>query len=321
MTPDEMRNLNALLAAGRRPGSPNPTPQQRLADALLAHGAARAASYTRPDRRRQLAEALLAWRPRHELAEATVTAATLDPDASGSTPTAYPPPGDGDPGNQPAGGQPGGPPPTSAADPGPDLPPGTAIPSDGVKYKTLKAQSFDPARSNGDTALASPEVRAAAQAAINQYRVRSGRDEKLGALVPDANGALVYQEPPSVRPGSTRAADTAQAAIPANARAVAHGHIEHSTDPDSLGNDGMVDNPDANHGYGDTESLSRTKLPQPIPTATEYGGQIGWHELNNGQLQYTYPEGSMTRDQEWQMQQNLNREQELFLKPKQRKPK
>ena len=310
MNPDDIRNLEALIRTRRSRMGPAPSRQDLLAEALMAYGTPRAASFTPPDRRQDLAEALLVGRSRPGLGRAVVSAA-VDQGDSNSGPPAPTQSANADPGSSaPVPRTSAGAPPATAADDGP------AAPSDGPRYKTIKAQSFDPSNSNGDTAVATPEMRAAAQAAADQYRVQKGIAEKAGFLAPDANGRQSYQGGGGSRAGSTSSADTLGVQVPDNASALLHGHIERSTDPESGGDDGMVDEPGANYGYGDTESLSREHVKRPIPTATEYNGQVGWHEIDNGQLQYTYPEGSMTPAQEQQMQKNLNREQKKFRRPK-----
>jgi hypothetical protein len=88
--------------------------------------------------------------------------------------------------------------------------------------------------------------------------------------------------------------------------AVAHGHIESGRSQSN----GMVDDPQSNRGYGDTQPLK-----VGLPNATISNGQVGWHEIVNGQLQFTYPADAMTPSQSSQMQQNLNIEQRRFLLP------
>lgn len=56
--------------------------------------------------------------------------------------------------------------------------------------------------------------------------------------------------------------------------------------------------------------------PRPVPTATVSHGQVGWHILDNGQLKFLYPAGSMTSSQIKEMQQNLDQEQKKFLRSK-----
>ena len=72
----------------------------------------------------------------------------------------------------------------------------------------------------------------------------------------------------------------------------------------------MVDNPKANGGLGDTNPLKAG-----LPNATVSHGQIGWHEIVNGQLKFTYPDGALSSTQNAEMQRNLNNEQQLFEVP------
>gem|GEM_PF-4312126 len=49
--------------------------------------------------------------------------------------------------------------------------------------------------------------------------------------------------------------------------------------------------------------------------ATVSRGQVGWHEMQDGQLQFTYPAGALNGSQNQQMQNNLNVEQLNFQQP------
>jgi len=168
---------------------------------------------------------------------------------------------------------------------------------------TMTADTFNPAKSNGQTVLASPDAKAAANAAIPQFTVSSGKNESLGFIVAGPNGQSVAQPAANVQTGNTSTASTASATIPSGAQAVIHGHI----DGGAYKSNGMVDAPKANGGYGDTQSLKAG-----LPTATVSQGQVGWHEVNNGQLQFSYPQGALNKPQEQQMQKNLNSEQKKF---------
>jgi hypothetical protein len=170
----------------------------------------------------------------------------------------------------------------------------------------ITADSYNAAKSNGQTAVASPDVRAAANAAVPQFTVKSGSKESLGFITPDANGKPVAQSAQGITNTSNGTGATASAAIPKNAMGVIHGHI----DGGSNKSNGMVDAPKLNGGYGDTQSLK-----VGIPTATVSQGQVGWHEISNGQLQFSYPQGGMNGGQEKQIQRNLNNEQKLFHNP------
>jgi hypothetical protein len=69
----------------------------------------------------------------------------------------------------------------------------------------------------------------------------------------------------------------------------------------------MVDSPSANGGLGDASSLKAG-----IPMATVSKGEVGWHEMDNGTLQFSAPAGAMTSTQMKAIQQNLNVEQKQF---------
>lgn len=170
----------------------------------------------------------------------------------------------------------------------------------------ITADTFNAAKSNGQTAVASPNLRAAGQAAVPQFAVKSGSQESLGFFVPDATGKPVAQPAQGMTTTSNSVGATAAATIPQNAMGVIHGHIDGGPNKSN----GMVDAPKLNGGYGDTQSLRAG-----IPTATVSQGQVGWHEINNGQLQFSYPQGAMSRGQENQIQRNLNQEQKLFHVP------
>ena len=90
---------------------------------------------------------------------------------------------------------------------------------------------------------------------------------------------------------------------PDNAVARVHGH---NRDGARAAN-GLVDEPALNGGYGDFQSLT-----DGLPNAAVYDGNIGWNEMDSGQLIFTYPEGSMTAPQEALKQQYMDVAQELF---------
>lgn len=171
---------------------------------------------------------------------------------------------------------------------------------------TITADTYSAAKSNGQTALASPSMRAAANAAVPQFTVKSGSEESLGFIMSGTNGEMTAQSAQGVQTTSSGAGATAATAIVQGAVGVIHGHIDGGPHM----SDGMVDAPELNGGYGDTQPLKAG-----LPTATVSHGQVGWHEINNGQLQFSYPEGAMSSDQEGKIQNNLNNEQKLFQEP------
>jgi hypothetical protein len=114
-------------------------------------------------------------------------------------------------------------------------------------------------------------------------------------------------------PGGNDDADTVTYLRPFGSVPI-HGHIDSrpagSTQQPS---DGMLDKVDLGKGLGDSWSLQGND-PEALGTVSH--GQIGWHVLDNGQLKFLYPPGSMTPFQIQEMQKNLNREQQKFLRPK-----
>lgn len=149
-------------------------------------------------------------------------------------------------------------------------------------------------------------MRSAVDAGKSQVAVKSGRDEKLSFVVKGPDGKPVVQPASGAKPGRTSTGSTVSAKIPAGALAAAHGHIDGGPDRSN----GMVDDPASNGGYGDTNPLRAG-----LPNATVSNGQVGWHEIVGGQLQFSFPGGAMSPGQSDQMQQNLNNEQSLFQVP------
>ncbi len=175
-----------------------------------------------------------------------------------------------------------------------------------------RISATDAARLSGENVIATPAMRAAAQAQIRKVRVATGDDEILafGYLMPD--GTI------DVRPGGTagsgRNSDNAHGkpAGPGKLLFVIHGHIESRNDG-SDGDDGMVDAPDdpASGGRGDADGLFKYH----VPVATVYGNHIGWRELRNGQLTFSVPLRSQSPSQLSALEARLTREQPQFLKP------
>ena len=146
------------------------------------------------------------------------------------------------------------------------------------------------------TAKASVDVKAAVNVGKDAVAVKSG-SEKGGVVTEGPDGKL------AVIPEKGKTGDLTATISVDKLHDVAgmHGH------PDNA--NGMVDDPSKNGGLGDTSSLI---LKNPIPMATVYKGQVGWHELDNGRLQFSAPKDSMTSTQMDQIQRNLNVEQKLF---------
>lgn len=133
--------------------------------------------------------------------------------------------------------------------------------------------------------------------------MHSGNQEKLGFVVKESSGKLAVANAADTTTGQTATGSTASAKIPANAVAVTHGHIDSGPNRST----GMVDDPASNGGYGDTQGLKAG-----LPEATVSHGQVGWHEIKNGQLQFSYPAGALNGGQNKQMQSNLDVEQLRF---------
>jgi hypothetical protein len=116
---------------------------------------------------------------------------------------------------------------------------------------------------------------------------------------------MVLRPSSGVKSGVTDTANLLRIALPGNALAGMHGHID--SGPEA--SDGFVDSHLDADGYGDTMSLSGMN---PVPMATVSHGQVGWHVLDRGQLKFIYPEGAMSPGQIRQMQENLDKEQRKF---------
>lgn len=177
---------------------------------------------------------------------------------------------------------------------------------------TTTADTYNPATSNHQTATASPAVRSVIQAGKSRLEVPTGDTESGGYVAPNASGkpVLVVQSNAQQRPGETQNASTDAITAPAGTMAFAHGHIDSGPNQSN----GMVDVPTANGGTGDAVSL---KLNPPVPMATVSHNQVGYHEIVNGQLQFTYPGSALNSTQRNEMQSNLNLEQAAFLQPQQ----
>ncbi|MGS0998314.1 RHS repeat-associated core domain-containing protein [Rhodanobacter sp. UC4451_H18] len=150
------------------------------------------------------------------------------------------------------------------------------------------------------TIEAGAKIQAAATKGIGVVAVHSGSKEKAGFV---EKGSDTVSPAKHVRNGSTATGVTAKVEVPSNAVAMVHGHIDSGPQESN----GMVDDPKSNGGYGDTQSL---KIG--IPQGTVSHGQIGWHEMVDGRLQFSYPAGALNSKQTDQMQNNLNVEQKLF---------
>ncbi|WP_295951586.1 RHS repeat-associated core domain-containing protein [uncultured Xanthomonas sp.] len=173
------------------------------------------------------------------------------------------------------------------------------------KECVMTADTFDSAKSTGQTALATSDIKAATEASKSQMGAGRG-PETLGFALKGADGKTTVQPASNVKTGKTATGNTASSKIPQGALAAVHGHIDKGPDRSN----GMVDDPRSNGGLGDTQGLKAN-----LPVATISQGQVGWHEINGGQLQFTYPQGALSGSQTEQMQNNLDKEQKFFQNP------
>ena len=125
-----------------------------------------------------------------------------------------------------------------------------------------------------------------------QKAVKGGEPTGLAKVTPDG----VKVTPTASKAGSTLTADTAKVNIK-GADALVHGHLGGA----------VTDEPSANKGYGDTQSLKAG-----IPTYTVEGARVGVHDAPGGQLRFEMISGAMTKEEASTIQSNLNREQRLF---------
>jgi hypothetical protein len=131
-------------------------------------------------------------------------------------------------------------------------------------YMTIEAD-WDPSRSNGVTAMPTPDLLDAGETYKGLYHVGSGA-ERLGFLTPYNDGSYFFEPPDSaVKTGSSEDDDYASALAPRDAGAGIHWHRD-------KGSDGFVDAPTDRRPYGDSSYLRQGK-----PMATVYDGEVGWH--------------------------------------------
>jgi hypothetical protein len=168
---------------------------------------------------------------------------------------------------------------------------------------TMTADTFDPARSDHKTAIPSASTKAAVEQGKDKV-ASAGDKEKVGFVRPGPDGTPTLKTDNDATTSSTTTANTASASVPKDALAMAHGHAE--IGPSAL--KGMVDSPADAGGYGDTQALAKSGIPE----ATVFRNDVGWHQIQDGQLQFTFRAGALTTGQASSMQSNLNVEQELF---------
>ena len=197
----------------------------------------------------------------------------------------------------------------------PPSPPRTPLRTANVGGERVLAARISPAdavRLSGENVIATPAIRAAAQAQINKVRVASGTKEILafGYLMPD--GSIDVR--PRGTAGSGSRSDNAHGRPAGLGKLVfiIHGHIESRSDGEP-GDEGMVDEPrdPLSEGRGDSDGLFKYH----VPVATVYGNHIGWRELHNGQLTFSVPLGAQSPAQLNDLELHLTREQPQFFKP------
>lgn len=200
-----------------------------------------------------------------------------------------------------------------------------------VDYDVINANTYDPALSNGKTAIPNADVISVMNANMRQTAVRDAGPERGAHVIRlpvDFSGQaddgpasernlpltnpkreMYYSLPSfSAKPGTTPTANTLNFGreLPVGTVALGHGH----PDDDS---DGMIDDwnplPKSAPVIGDVGSLLR---PDPMPMATVSRGRIGWHQLEDGRLQFMYPSGALTNREVDAIQMRLNQQQSLF---------
>ncbi len=174
---------------------------------------------------------------------------------------------------------------------------------DGCKTCTvIQANTFDASRSDDQTVAPDAWEDLVAEADKSLLNVSSGDKEKMGFIVVDETGAPKVVVDKEAKAKSTLTADTESAVPPPGAIAVIHGHITNRSD-------GMIDDV---KGPGDAQSLT---LRKPMPNYTVSEGRVGVHEVVHGRLQFRMLEGTLSKHEIESLKTNLNREQQLFLRP------
>ncbi|MEP7008503.1 MAG: hypothetical protein ABI810_21160 [Sphingomonas bacterium] len=155
--------------------------------------------------------------------------------------------------------------------------------------------------------VATPEIRAAATAAIGMVRVLENHPEIMafGYRMPD--GTI------QVRLATGKGGSDTFKGHPSGPGTCIFGIHGHPAGSDI---DGLVDRVSSNNGYGDTEALRLG-----IPMATVYEGKIGWHEMVQGQLTFTVPANAVSDEQRSSLEYNLGVSQRNFMAPKIKKKK
>lgn len=207
----------------------------------------------------------------------------------------------------------------------------------GVDYDVISANTYDPSLSNGKTAIPNADMIAQMYADMDQVAVtdRWAKGEKgtrtIGLPIdfssqiddrpagernlPLANPkSEIYYSLPVINPKTKSIGDADTLSFgdlndqPIGTVALNHGHI----DKGPSRSDGMIDKWDpANQLYGDVTSLL---ADNPMPMTTVSKGRMGWHQLEDGRLQFMYPLGSLSEHEAEEIQRNLDLQQRLFHK-------
>jgi RHS repeat-associated protein len=168
------------------------------------------------------------------------------------------------------------------------------------RSECIRADSFKPERSTGQTTQASESVSKAMVDGKNVVAVPpGGRVEKIGFVVPSEGGGHEVQAAADATTGRSSRTDSASATIPAGAAAVIHGHIDGRTD-------GVVSPGDAG------------PLKQGLPNGVVSEGRVGVTEIVDGRLQFRMLDGRMTDGESRRLQRSLDLQQRQpgFMKPK-----
>ncbi|MHA3794822.1 hypothetical protein [Sphingomonas sp. YL-JM2C] len=209
----------------------------------------------------------------------------------------------------------------------------------GSDYYVINANTYDPALSNGVTSIPNEDMISIWNTHKNQVAVKGGKVEKGAYTIAlpidfsvktddppnERNLSLLNPKPTMYYPlpvintktGSTDQVDTFSFGRPnewpIGTVGLSHGHIDGTSE-------GMADYYDLSTDpkiYGDIGSLLGN---DPVPTATVSEGDVGWHQLENGRLQFVYPARELLEENEAKraakrakmIQENLDRQQLLF---------
>ncbi|MES2496806.1 MAG: hypothetical protein V4618_11870 [Pseudomonadota bacterium] len=202
----------------------------------------------------------------------------------------------------------------------------------GVDYDVISANTYDPARSNGRTGIPNADMIATMNADKRQIAVTDPRaiDEAATRIIrlpidfrgqfdnrPASEKNLPLTNPksdmlyslPVIDPETKkrgRASTLRFGKLSDGTVALGHGHIDKGPEQ----SDGVIDVWDPSQDlYGDVESLLGDN---PMPMATVSNGRVGWHQLDNGRVQFMYPSGLLSKHEVDAIQANLDKQQRMF---------